>query len=194
MSWHPIARLGLSGQELDIPCKAIDIQVTEGNVQLEQRNLSGAMLRSYIRHNSPTVVLSVAMLPDAIMAILRGLQASLSALNFIFNQTLAVTYLMGTSETTTKVVIPLTSATGVTITGVYLQSDTFQSGTNYYTSGSFDAATGIITLGSALSGANTDVWVNYTFTGLSCWLKANVKPHQGGYAGYWQGTLELTGA
>lgn len=196
MSWFPIFRLGPSGGEIDFVCQVSDIQVTEDNVETEMRNLAGANLKSYLRANVPSITLTVARLPDAAAAIIRGFQSALSALNFVFNSSLAVKYLMGTSATATTIVIPPTSATGIVITGVFLQSDTAQTGTEYYTgAGSgFDASTGTITLHTALPGANTDVWVNYTFTGLSCWVKAQLKPHQGVYSGYWQGTLTLTGA
>lgn len=195
MSWYSIPRLGPSGGEVDLNCRVMDVNVQEGNIQLEQRNLAGGMVRSYLRQNVPMVTLMLAMIPDSLMAILRGFQASMSPLNFIFNKTLTMRYLMATSASTTSIVIPLTSATGITITGVFLQSDTAQSGTNYFSGGStFSATTGTITLATPLPGANTDVWVNYTFTGLSCWVKVNIRPHQGQYASYWQGNLELTGA
>ncbi len=195
MSWFPIFRLGPAGGEIDFVCQVIDVQVNEDNVEVAERNLSGAMLRAYLRANVPDLTLTLARLQDSDLAILRGLQSSLSALNFIYNKTLAVKYLMATSASTTSVVIPLTSASGVTITGVFLRSDAAQSGANYYSGGStFDASTGTITLASALPDANTDVWVNYTFSGLSCWAKVQAKPHQGAYSGLWQATLTLTGA
>lgn len=195
MAWNSNFKLGLLGGELDFPCQVMDIDPQEDNVELSQRNLSGAALKGYLRQNVPTVTITFAMLSDALLSILRGFQASNAALNFIYNTSMALKYLMATSATTTSVVIPLTSATGVVITGVFLQSDSAQSGTNYYSGGSsFVAATGTITLASALPGANTAVWVNYTYTGISCWAKVSPKPHQGVYKNYWQGTLTLTGA
>ncbi len=196
MSWYSVPRLGASGGEVDLLCKALDVDIADGNVELEQRNLSGGMLKSYLRANVPVVTLTLAMVTDSLMSILRGFQSALSSLNFIHNSTLAVKYLMATSATTTSIVIPPTSASGITITGVFLQSDTGQTGTNYYSGGSsFDASTGTITLASGLPDANTAVWVNYTFTGLSCWVKiTSAKPHRGLYSGYWQVVLTLTGA
>lgn len=196
MSWYSIPRLGPAGGEIDLNCKVIDIEMPQNNVEMEQRNLLGANMKAYLRQNVPTATLTLALVPDALMSILRGFSAALKTLNFIHNSTLAVKYLMATSATTLSVVIPPSSASGVTITGVFLQSDTTQTGTNYFSGGgSFNATTGTITLGSALPGANTDVWVNYTFTGLSCWARiTSAKPHRGQYVGYWQVTLELTGA
>lgn len=195
MSWYNFFKLGLVGGELTFDCQVTDIDVLEGNIQVEQRNLAGALYRSYLRHNVPTVTLSLMRVSDELMSILRGFQASLAPLNFIFNSSLVMKYLAATSATVNSIVIPPTSATGVVITGVFLQSDPTQSGTNYFSGGStYDAATGTITLASALPGANTDVFVNYSFTGISAWAKVTAKPHKGVSANYWQGTLTLTGA
>lgn len=216
MSWFNIVRLGFPGCELDITSQVIDINVDEMNIQLEQRNLSGAMRRSYLRQNVPTVTLSLARLPDDLMAVIRGFQASLAPLNFIFNSSLAVKFLAATSSAADTIVIPPSSASGIEITGVFLQSDCFETGTNYYTgagssgygeggygdggfgggggTSSFDPATGIITLGITLPDANTDVYINYTFTGINCWAKVTARPHQGVYKNFWQATLTLTGA
>lgn len=195
MSWHPIFRLGPAGGERDFVCQVLDVNVPENNIEVEQRNLAGANMKAYLRVNVPDVTLSVARLSDALLAILRGFQSSLAPLNFLYNSSLAVKYLMATSASTTSIVIPLTSATGITITGVFLQSDYAQTGTNYFSGGStFDAATGTLTLATPLPGTNTDVWVNYTFSGLSCWVKVVVKPHAGAYKNFWQATITLTGA
>ncbi len=196
MSWFNVPRLGLSGGEIDLICQVLDVDGTQDNIEVEQRNLSGGLLKSYARQNVPSITLTLALVPDSLLAVLRGFCAALKPLNFLHNSTLALNYLMATSASVSSVVIPPTSASGVTITGVFLQSDSLQSGTNYYSGGSsFDATTGTITLASALPGANTDVWVNYSYTGLSCFAKlTSVKPHRGQFSGFWQVTLELMGA
>lgn len=51
----------------------------------------------------------------------------------------------------------------VAVNGVFLGSDPFKVGTNYFTGGGFDAVTGIITLGTALPDTNS-VFVDYTYT------------------------------
>lgn len=196
MSWNAFFKLGLAGQEIDFQCQVADISVVEDNIEVEQRNLQGANLRSYIRTNVPTISITILRLTDDLLAILRGLRQALTPLNFIYNTTLRVKYLMATSLSTTSVVIPPTSASGITIAGVFLQSDTNQTGTNYYSGGStFDPTTGTITLASALPGANTAVWVNYSFSGLQVTVKIDsVKPHRGPYAGLWQANVTLEGA
>jgi len=55
--------------------------------------------------------------------------------------------------------VPITS-----VSGVYLNTDSNRLGTNYYTGGSFDSATGTITLGTALPGPATIVLVDYAYT------------------------------
>lgn len=52
----------------------------------------------------------------------------------------------------------------VTVTGVWLGSDPNRLATNYFTGGSFNTATGVITLGTALPGANTEVLIDYEYT------------------------------
>jgi len=49
------------------------------------------------------------------------------------------------------------------VTGVWLQSDPSHVGTNYYTGGSYDANTGIVTLGVSLPSATEQVLTNYTY-------------------------------
>lgn len=194
--WYPVFRLGPVGGELDFVCQVLDVNFDESNVEVEQRNIKGKKLKSYLRQNVPTVTLNLARVSDQLMKILRGFQSATTALNFIFNSTQAVNYLMAVSSSTTKITIAPSSATGITITGVFLQTDFNQSGTNYYpgAGSGFDATTGIITLHTALPGANTAVWVNYTYSGLNCWVKITAKPHQGVYKDFWQTTVTLTGA
>ena len=50
------------------------------------------------------------------------------------------------------------------ITGVYLGTDSHRLGTNYYTGGTFNAATGYVTLGTALASPNVEVLVDYAYT------------------------------
>ena len=68
-----------------------------------------------------------------------------------------------TSTDTTHVTVQNTTVASVT--GVYLANDPEHAGTNYYTGGSFDADTGVLTLGNGpLPSATEDVLVQYTYT------------------------------
>lgn len=59
----------------------------------------------------------------------------------------------------------------VSITGVFLNSDPGHFGTNYFTGGTFNAMTGIITLGTALPSSNETVLIEYQYT-----IKDDVEP------------------
>jgi len=58
--------------------------------------------------------------------------------------------------------VPIVSVAGVQ--GVYLVSDPNRLGTNYFTSGSYNDTTGVVTLGTALPGGTTQVLVDYSYT------------------------------
>ena len=51
----------------------------------------------------------------------------------------------------------------VSVLGVFLLTDPFKVGTNFFTGGGFNASTGLINLGTPLPNTN-DVWVDYTYT------------------------------
>lgn len=71
-----------------------------------------------------------------------------------------------TSETTSLVTINRTSKRFITITGVWLATDTTKAGTNYYTGGSFSEEDYEIILGTAVPSAETDVIIDYTYNGF----------------------------
>lgn len=50
-----------------------------------------------------------------------------------------------------------------TVSGVFLRSDPNRLGTNYFSGGTFDSDTGIITLATALPSANEDVLIDYEY-------------------------------
>jgi hypothetical protein len=52
----------------------------------------------------------------------------------------------------------------LTVTGVYLNTDSHRLGTNYYTGGTFNSVSGYITLGTTLPNYSTEVLVDYTYT------------------------------
>lgn len=195
MSWYRYFKLGPLGGEIEFPCQAVSLDVNEGNVELEERNLLGASYKSYVRANVPDISIGFAQLSDGLMAILRGFQSALTPLNFIYNSSLNVRYFPATSQSTTVIVIPPSSVSGRVITEVFKASDYTQSIKNYYGVGStYDDTTGTITLSDSLGDDQTDVSINYSFTGLRCYAKVSAKPHLGIYSGYWQGTIQLTGA
>lgn len=218
MSWLPRFKLGPLGGEIEFPCQVKAYGVNEGQIELEEKNLLGATFKSYQRLNVPQIALEFARLPDDYMCILRGLCAPLNPLSFIFNKTLEICQLQAISDSASTITLPPFSANGVTITGVFLATDFFQTGTNYFAGGnvgygdggygdgpyggggsSFDpnyngTGLGFIILGTALPADQTAVTINYTFNGLNCFIKVNAKPHRGVYAGLWQGSIALMGS
>lgn len=194
MTWNKNFKLGFPGYETEFAAQVMNVQVSEENVELQQRNLKGAMYWSFLRMGVPRVTMELARMTDATLAKLRGLRASMSILSFIFNTSLRVDYLYAVSTSTMSVVLPFTSARTITIVGVWLVTDPNKTGTNYFTSGSFSESTMTITLGSALPGANTEVFVEFTFLGYTCRMTAlSPSPHQGANQNLWQAQVELTG-
>jgi hypothetical protein len=68
------------------------------------------------------------------------------------------------SQSASLVTVSNTLVTAVT--GIWLATDPGHTGTNYYSGGSFVAASGEITPGTPLPGATTSVLVNYSFTAI----------------------------
>ena len=100
-----------------------------------------------------------------------------------------------TSSDTTHITLTNSCATGITITGVYLTTDPNHAGTNYFTGGSFNSTTKVITLGSALPNANTSVLVQYGYTGQSVTIEQLVMTAmQGQSQNYFTANIQLQGA
>ena len=60
--------------------------------------------------------------------------------------------------------IALSHVNLVSVTGVYLITDSHRLGTNYYTGGTFNPATGSVTLGSNLPAYQSEVLIDYSYT------------------------------
>lgn len=71
-----------------------------------------------------------------------------------------------TSESVAVITINRTSKRWITITGVWLATDTEKTGTNYYTGGSFVEEDYEIVLGTELPAAETDVIIDYEYEGF----------------------------
>jgi hypothetical protein len=59
--------------------------------------------------------------------------------------------------------VQVSNTTVTSVSGVWIQGDYDHTGTNYFTGGSFDADTGVLTLGSVLSYENALVIVSYSY-------------------------------
>lgn len=79
-------------------------------------------------------------------------------------KTVAITAVVDEAQTSsTTSVVTITHTPIYSVTGVWLATDTGHTGTNFYTGGSYIVATGVITLGSVLAGATTNVIINYSY-------------------------------
>jgi len=195
MSWLASFKLGPIGYELPITARIMALGFDFRHVEAMQRNILGGLRRSLLRVNVPIITLQAGAMSMDTMAKLQGLHSSQSVLNFKSNTAFKVLYQLCISTDTLTVILPATSASGITITGVFLKSDVNKSGTNYFTSGSYDATTRTVTLGTDLPDANAEVWVDYSFTGHSVLVtRYSPAPHQGQYQDLWQAGIELTGA
>lgn len=195
MAWLTSFRLGPEGYEVQIPMRVVALTMDIKHVETVQKNIKGNSKRTFLKVNVPMIMLQGAAVANDVLSTLQGLYQSQQVLNFRSKTDFAVKNQYLTSRTTTKVDLPNTSASGITITGVFLKTDPNRTGTNYFTAGSFNSTTGEITLGSALPGANTDVFVDYTFTGHKVLMtRLSPVPHQGQFQDLWQVGVELTGA
>ena len=79
------------------------------------------------------------------------------------NQTLSLS--LETATDSTHVQLSHTPLVSVgAITGIWLITDTHRFGTNYFTGGSYNALSGLVTLGTALPGGTIQVLVDYSYT------------------------------
>lgn len=195
MAWLTTFKLGIPGGELDLIGRVTIPSFDHKHVEQQQRNVAGDLKRTYLKTHVPIIGIQMTSLPMATIKRLLGFYKSLEPLNFISNNAFGVTDQQEISTSTTSVTLTNMCASGVTILGVYLRADTARAGTNYFTSGSYNATTRVITLGTPLPGANTQVWVDYNFTGYSVWMTAlQPTPHEGHSQDLWRANIQLTGA
>lgn len=195
MAWFQNFLLGIEGSELEILAKILTPNFELKNVEQLIRNISGGLRRDIIKHGVDIVVLQTAAVPESTLARLRGYFQSKAVLNFKMNDALIVTDQLEISSDATHVTLTNTALTGMTISGIFLKSDVARALTNYFSGGSFNGTTFVATLGSPLPGANTEVWVDYAYTGQSVMLtRLNAVPHEAANKDLWKVTVELTGA
>ncbi len=195
MSWLSTFLLGRIGQELPLALQIVDINKNFRNAEMDQRNISGDYKRSLIKVGIPVIQVQFANATNDAISRLQGMRNRREVLNFKDRNDSGVRDQIETSVTDMSVFLTNTGVSGVTIVGVFLSSDYTKAGTNYFTGGSYNDSTREITLGSALPDDETEVIVDYNYTGHRVVVTAlDVHPHQGSYKDFWLGTFELTGA
>lgn len=195
MTWNPRFKLGQAGNEIGLLMQITAVDFDVKNVEQLVENLLGDKRRTILKANVPLIQIAFSAMPNLTQQQVMGFFQSLAVLNLLCNDSLKVKYQFLTANAAGMVVLPNTSATGITIDGVFLQADVARQGTNYFTGGSFDPASLTITLGTNLPSANEPVFVDYSFTGHKVMVtEFKVRPHEGQYQDLWRGTIKLEGA
>ncbi len=201
-AWLSSFILGRPGYEVSFEVQPEAMNVTEQSLVSLNRNLAGDLKKSVFRQGIPTVTINASYLTinqrNQFMSLI-GLSDTF--LSFQIRDDL-VNNEQDTSTDTTHVTLQNNSiirldkllntggfSTIITVTGVYTSAVMGGSGTNYYT-----RSTGIITLGSALAGANTVVYIYYTYTGWLVNLDTLNWQAQGGWSDRLSYSFQLTAA
>lgn len=195
MSWFPVFKLGPLGLEVGLRMQVAAVMSSMKNVEQIAENILGDKRRTILKMNVPQIAISFTAMPNETFYKIEGFRQSLDVMNLLMSDAFKVRYQFLTAASTTLVILPNTSATGITIDGVFLRSDTNRTGTNYFSGGSFDPATFKITLGSALPSANEPIFVDYSFTGHKVMVTTfDPQPHDADSKDLWRGKLVLEGA
>jgi len=159
-------KLGIAGQEKDITFIKPSFSFNHNDVIQEKKNIQGDYRKTIFKVNTPGFSIGGIKLTQTELNLFLSLKQRNALLNFMYRDDLAVVDEQNTSTDTTHIALINTAATGITITGVWLLTDPTHAGTNYYSGGSsYDAVTRILTLATALPAANTNVLINYAYTG-----------------------------
>jgi hypothetical protein len=185
-------KLGISGSEKDLSFIKQDFAFNHADIIQEKRNAQGDYRKTIFKVNVPSFSIKGVKLSQTDLNLFLSLKQRQALLNFKYRDDLSVVDEENTSTDTTHVTLINTAATGITITGVWLLTDPTHAGTNYYTSGSYNATTRVITLGATLPGANTNVLINYTYTGHGVVIKGmSQSAMQGQNKNYYLTAMEL---
>lgn len=165
-------KLGKTGAEIGFTLNASEYVINPGGVENVQRVLDGNLTMSVLKALTPDISIAGDDLSQTnynkFLSLLVYMAKTGIFLNFIPGQAdtdMKIIDEPSTSTAANKVKIIKTSCSGITILGVWLAADTNHAGTNYYTGGSFDSSTYEITLGSSLPGANSDVIIDWKYSG-----------------------------
>lgn len=179
MSWLTAFKIGRPGYEVGFDIDPGGIDIDEGKIAVKNRNSVGDLRRSVVKIGVPTIQLSGAYMTKATRDVFASLaNVSETFLSFQMRDDWQMVLIYAMPTNTTTVILPNSStvkldaalvaagfAGQITINGVYRTPN--GTGTNYYTGGSYAAATHTITLGAALPNATDPVYITFTYKG---WL------------------------
>lgn len=178
MAWNSF-KLGRPGYENTFALNPKAVSVDEAQIASSNRVLSGKLKKWVFRTSFPTIQLSQSFFTVTERNVMASLLSVTDTfLSFIVNDALqTIGEQVPVSNVGTQVTLQENSATllsaarvaagaagTITVNGVY--DNPGLTGTNYYSGGSYDDATRVVTLGTALA-AQQYVYATYTYTG---WL------------------------
>ncbi len=180
MAWTTF-KLGRPGSEYEftVPGNPQALSIGNRNIRVLQTNIEGDLKKSTIKLYVPSIRMNSNYLPfderNKLASLLNITDTFLSFMlrdNFLITAEKALPVNVNTVNIANSSILRLekallaAGASGhITITGVF--GNPAGTGTNYYTSGSFDGTTGAITLGTPVADASLPVYISYTYKG---WL------------------------
>ena len=166
MSYLSKFKIGRPGYEYEFLDNPAYIEVSPGEISKETRNKQGEIKKSLYRFAPVIKLTSISNYTVAELNKLIDLKNDVQGSHWLLiNDALSILREYRTSATVSTVKLMNASRANITIVGVWLATDYTKVGTNYYTGGNFVESTLTITLGTVLSGANTDVIIEYTYQG-----------------------------
>jgi len=204
MAWLSSFKLGRPGYELTFDANPMQMPIGEAQICAINRVLSGRLKKRVFRTTFPTIKISSNWFPLADRnKFLSLLSVTDTFLSFQVRDDLEmqgeVNYptdsthipLRGNSATLlSKALVAAGFASQITVSGVY--DNPSYTGTNYYTGGSYDDASLVVTLGSAVS-ASVAHYCTYIYKGWLVDIRRIDYTAYGGRVDLFSYDLELVG-
>jgi hypothetical protein len=165
MNWIENFTIGRAGSEMTFANNPAELEWGPSEIAFEDRNLAGQK-KKLVKRITDKVRLTIPIVEEDELNKL----ISMANDNMVFKRFLVSTgfaiiderrYATGTAE----VELMPSSRAGITIQGVWLATDTAHEGTNFYTGGSFNETTRVVTLGTPLEVSGSAVLVSYLYQG-----------------------------
>jgi hypothetical protein len=165
MAWLDCFKLGDAGSEIEFANNPSEVTFEDVEICDTDRNLAGDK-KKYFSKVGHKISLKYPMCEIAELNKLQSIKNAYGTFKrLLMNDALGIIDEPRISSDKDTVTIMPSSRAGITITGVWLYTDTGHTGTNYYTGGSYNATTKTITLGTSLPASNMAVIINYSYQG-----------------------------
>lgn len=194
MGWVTF-KIGKINEEKSLTFQVVSWDINHADIETSARNLAGDIRKTKFKVNVPSIKLTGAKMTLTDYNMLYSMKSRATVLNFLCRDDWAIVDEENASTDATHLTLLNTCATGITVTGVWLLTDPTHAGTNYFTGGSYNATTRVVTLGASLPGATTAVLVNYSYTGQAVTIDSMaIKAMQGIIKNYFFVDMTLAGA